>query len=168
MLEICDRSESKTGEPIEEQLELCFELRQKRQFRCTLRSGDEAIVRLPRGPILRGGDLLRASDGKLIEIIAAPEKLLQIESNDRDGLARLAYHLGNRHVAVEVGDGCLRIAEDSVLENMLVGLGAKVQRVVAPFEPEAGAYASGHRHGEEPSQAGRIHQYAPKPVASDQ
>ena len=62
----------------------------------------------------------------------------------------------------EVGDGCLRIAEDSVLENMLVGLGAKVQRVVAPFEPEAGAYANGHRHGEEPSQAGRIHRIRSK------
>lgn len=168
MIEIRERSDSSRSEDAAEQLELCFELRQKRQLRCKLRSGRDALLRLPRGPILRGGDFLRASEGTLVEIIAAPEKLLQIESNDPSDLSRLAYHLGNRHVAVEIGDGCLRIAEDAVLETMLVGLGAKVQRVVAPFEPEAGAYASGHRHGAEPSRPGRIHEYAPKPLASDQ
>jgi urease accessory protein len=168
MLEIHDRSEASQGELAAEQLELCFDLRQKRQLRCKLRSGNEAVLRLSRGPVLRGGDLLRASDRTLIEIIAAPEKLVQIESNNPGDLARLAYHLGNRHVAVEVGDRYLRIAEDPVLENMLVGLGAKIQHVVAPFEPEAGAYAGAHRYGEGPSQPSRIHEYVPKPAASDQ
>ncbi len=166
MIEISERSESNRGAPLAGQLELSFAARQKRQFSSRLRSGEEALVRLPRGPILRGGEVLRASDGALIEVIAAPESLLQIESSHPSELPRLAYHLGNRHVAAQVGDGFLRIAEDPVLEKMLLGLGATVRRVIAPFEPEAGAYAHGHRHGEETGRPGRIHEYGPEPVAS--
>ena len=110
MIEISERSESNRGAPLAGQLELSFALRQKRQFSSKLRSGEEALVRLPRGPILRGGDLLRTSDGALIEVIAAPESLVRIEANHPSELARLAYHLGNRHVATQVGDGFLRIA----------------------------------------------------------
>ncbi len=159
MIEIVDRIDANSGLPPAGQLEINFALRQKRQFAAKLRTGEEALVRLPRGPVLRGGDILRAGNGTLIEVIAAPEALLHIASNGPSELARLAYHLGNRHVAVEVGDGFLRIAEDSVLEQMLFGLGATVHRVVASFEPEAGAYAFGHRHGEEANQPGRIHEY---------
>lgn len=166
MIEIGDRSGSNRGAPLAGQLELSFALRQKRQFTSKLRSGEEALVRLPRGPILRGGDLLRTSEGRMIEVIAAPENLLQIEANHPSELARLAYHLGNRHVATQVGDGFIRIAEDPVLENMLLGLGATVRRVVAPFEPEAGAYAHGHRHSEEAGGSGRIHEYGPATVTS--
>ena len=115
---------------------------------------------------MRGGDLLRTSEGKMIEVIAAPENLFQIEANHPRELARLGYHLGNRHVATQVGDGFLRIAEDPVLENMLLGLGATVRRVVAPFEPEAGAYAHGHRHSEETGRPGRIHEYGLEPITS--
>jgi len=166
MLEICQRIDS-SHEPAKEQIELCFELRQKRQFHCILRSGRVALVRLPRGPILRGGDLLLASDGALIEVVAAPEHLLQVESCAASELARLAYHLGNRHVAVEVGTDCLGVAEDPVIEKMLVGLGAKVRRVVGPFEPEAGAYAHSHSPGERASGPGRIHDYVPTPDTGD-
>jgi urease accessory protein len=91
--------------------------------------------------VLRGGDLVTTTDGRVVEIVGAPEKLLHIES---ESLAKVAYHLGNRHVAVQVGEGFLRIAEDHVLEEMLRGLGARVSHVEAPFEPEAGAY--GHHH----------------------
>jgi len=136
-------------------LELPFEQRQKSRFKAKLASGEEVGVMLPRGEILRGGDLVTASDGRVIEVVAQPEALLNVQCEKPNDLARIAYHLGNRHVAVEVGDGYLRIAHDHVLDRMLEGLGAKVSHVTAPFEPEAGAYAGvGHEHG-----AGKIHDH---------
>jgi urease accessory protein len=122
-------------------LVLSFEQRQKSRLRAQLESGEEVALMLPRGNVLRGGDVVKTTDGREIEIVAAPEKLLHIESSS---LAKIAYHLGNRHVAVQIGDGFLRIAEDHVLEEMLRRLGARVSHVEAPFEPEAGAY--GHHH----------------------
>ena len=124
-----------------ERLELPFELRQKSRLRARLASGEEVGLMLARGTVMRGGDVVRAMDGREVEIVAAKEKLLHIES---DHLARVAYHLGNRHVPVQVGHGFLRIAEDHVLEEMVRQLGARVSRIEAPFEPEAGAY--GHHH----------------------
>jgi len=138
-------------------LELPFEMRQKSRFKAKLASGEEVGVLLPRGEILRGGDLVTASDGRVIEVVSQPEKLLHIERESEKpvDLAKIAYHLGNRHVPVEVGDDYLRIAEDHVLERMVEGLGAKVTRVTAPFEPEAGAYGGvGHEHG-----AAKIHDH---------
>jgi urease accessory protein len=137
------------------QLRLPFESRQKSRLRTKLVSGEEVALLLPRGEILRGGDLVVASDGRVIEVLAEPEKLLHIES---DGLARVAYHLGNRHVPVQVGAGFLRIAADHVLEEMLKKLDATVSHVEAPFEPEAGAYAGGHAHHEEEHEA-KIHDH---------
>ena len=122
-------------------LELPFELRQRSRLRASLDTGEYAALILPRGEILRGGDLLAAADGRVVEIVALPERLLHIEADD---LARVAYHLGNRHVAVQLGAGFLRIAEDHVLEALARRLGARVSRVLAPFEPEAGAYAHPH------------------------
>jgi urease accessory protein len=120
---------------------LSFEERQKSRLRAKLESGDEVALILPRGNVLRGGDVVKATDGREVEIVAAAEKLLHVES---PSLARIAYHLGNRHVAVQLGEGFLRIAEDHVLEDMLRKLGARVSHIEAPFEPEAGAY--GHHH----------------------
>lgn len=122
-------------------LVLPFEERQKSRLRARLESGEEVALVLPRGKVLRGGDRVTTTDGRVVEIVGAAEKLLHIEA---DSLARVAYHLGNRHVPVQVGNGFLRIAEDHVLEDMLRGLGARVTHVEAPFEPEAGAY--GHHH----------------------
>lgn len=122
-------------------LVLSFEERQKSRLRAKLESGEEIALVLPRGRILRGGDRVTTTDGRVVEIVGAPEKLLHIEGSS---LARIAYHLGNRHVAVQVGEGFLRIAQDHVLEDMLRRLGARVTHVEAPFEPEAGAY--GHHH----------------------
>jgi urease accessory protein len=138
------------------QLRLAFEQRQKSRLKTRLVSGEEVALLLPRGEILRGGDLVTASDGRVIEVIAEPEKLLHIES---DALAKLAYHLGNRHVPVQVGDGFLRIAVDHVLEEMVKKLGAKVSAVEAPFEPEAGAYAGAHHQHEEMGHGGKIHEH---------
>ena len=116
---------------------LAYEYRQRSRQRARLDSGEEIGMVMPRGEILRGGDRVLASDGRVFEVVSAPERLLHVEA---PSLARLAYHLGNRHVPVQLGDGFLRIAEDRVLEDMLRGLGASVARVEAPFEPESGAY----------------------------
>lgn len=136
-------------------LELPFEVRQKSRFKAKLDSGEEVGVVLPRGEILRSGDLVTASDGRVFEIRSLPEEVLNIETSNPKDLARVAYHLGNRHVPVEVGEGYLRIAHDHVLERMLEGLGAKISHAIAPFEPEAGAYGgAGHEHG-----AAKIHDH---------
>ncbi|THF66573.1 urease accessory protein UreE [Pseudothauera nasutitermitis] len=140
-----------------EYLELSFEYRTKSRLRATLRSGEEVGLFLPRGTILRGGMKLEAADGRVVEVLAAPEELLEVRCADALELARAAYHLGNRHVAVELGEGWLRIQADHVLENMLLGLGATVAAITAPFEPESGAYAHGHQHPGEASSAARIH-----------
>ena len=116
---------------------LAFEYRQRSRQRARLDSGEEIGMVMPRGEVLRGGDRLLASDGRVFEVVSAPERLLHIEA---PSLARIAYHLGNRHVPVQVGEGFLRIAEDHVLEDMLRRLGASVMHVEAPFEPEGGAY----------------------------
>jgi len=118
-------------------LSLAFERRQRSRQRAMLDSGEEIGMVMPRGEVLRGGDRLLASDGRVFEVVSAPEALLHIEA---PSLARIAWHLGNRHVPVQLGAGFLRIAEDRVLETMLRGLGASVTRVEAPFEPEGGAY----------------------------
>ena len=134
-------------------LTLPFEQRQKSRLRATAENGEEVALILPRGRVLRGGDRVAATDGREVEIVAAPEKLLHIESAE---LARVAYHLGNRHVPLQVGPGFLRIAHDHVLEEMARKLGARVSTVEAPFEPEAGAYR--HQH-DEMGHGGKIHDH---------
>jgi urease accessory protein len=120
-----------------DRLSLAFERRQRSRQRALLDSGEEIGMVMPRGEVLRGGDRVLASDGRVFEVVSAPERLLHIEAAS---LARIAYHLGNRHVPVQVGEGFLRIAQDHVLEDMLRRLGASVAHIEAPFEPETGAY----------------------------
>jgi len=139
-------------------LRLPFELRQKSRLHAKLASGEEVALMLPRGEVLRGGDLVTASDGRIIEVVAEVEKLLHVECDGPQALARAAYHLGNRHVPVEVGTSYLRITYDHVLEEMLKGLGAKVSAIESAFEPEAGAYGGGHQHGEM-GHGGKIHEF---------
>ena len=146
-----------------EQLRLPFERRQKSRQRATLASGEEIAIDLPRGQVLRDGDLLMASDRRVIQVVAEPERVVQVEANDAHDLARAAYHLGNRHVAVQVGPDWLRIAADPVIERMLVGLGMRLASLEAAFEPEAGAYAPHHRHDNESGHGGRIHEFGSKP-----
>jgi urease accessory protein len=145
------------------ELRLPFERRQKTRQRAMLVSGEEVAIELPRGQVLRGGDWVVASDGRVIEVVAQPERVTHIECDTPLGLARAAYHLGNRHVPVEVGDGWLRIAADAVLERMLEGLGARLTPMEAPFEPEAGAYGAHHRHDNESGHGGRIHEFQSGP-----
>lgn len=111
--------------------------------------GTEFLLDLPEAVILRNGDALVLEDGRLVEIVAAPEELTEVRCGDARQLARVAYHLGNRHVHVEVLENRLRIRRDHVLEDMVRGLGAKVAHIESPFEPDSGAYeaAEAHNHG---------------------
>ena len=148
------------GSAAQAQLKLPFDMRQKSRLRTRLVDGEEAWLMLPRGEILRGGDLLLAADGRVVAVVAETEDVLHAAGMNATELARAAYHLGNRHVPVQVGDGFLRIAADHVLAEMLRGLGATLTPMRAPFEPEAGAYAAGHQHhSDEGGHAGRIHEY---------
>lgn len=127
-------------------LELPFDLRNRSRLRTSL-NGEEAGLFLERGTVLRGGDLLLADDGRVIEVVAAKETVSTVRSSDAGQLARAAYHLGNRHVALQIGDGWLRYQHDHVLDDMVRGLGFSIAIDEAPFEPEAGAYGAGaHQH----------------------
>ncbi len=132
--------------PAAEKLVLPFELRQKSRLRARLASGREVGLFLERGIVLRGGDLLLAEDGTVIEVVAALETLSVVREADAARLARAGYHLGNRHVPVEIGSSWLRYGHDHVLDDMLRGMGFTVVVEQAPFEPEAGAY--GHSHSD--------------------
>ena len=150
------------GVKVRGELRLPFDRRQRSRQRATLASGEEVAIALPRGEVLRGGDWVVASDGRVIEVIAETERILHVECEDAEHLARAAYHLGNRHVPLQVGPGWLRLAADHVLEEMLNGLGARVTSLDAPFEPEAGAYGAHHRHDNESGHGGRIHEFGDK------
>ena len=142
-------------------LVLPFELRQKSRLRTTVAGGEEIGLFLERGTVLRDGDCLAADDGRVVRVAAAEEDLMEVRCANADGLARAAYHLGNRHTPMQVGQGWLRFGVDSVLAGMLRGLGATVTTVRAPFEPEAGAYAAGHHaHSGDAKHAGIIHDFA--------
>jgi urease accessory protein len=134
--------------PATERLILPFELRQKSRLRTRLESGEEAALFLERGTLLRGGDKLEAADGRIVAVVAAAEHLLEVRAGSSRELARAAYHLGNRHIPVEVGAGVLKLEYDHVLELMLQGLGVDITESQGPFEPEAGAYGGGHHHHE--------------------
>jgi urease accessory protein len=141
------------------ELILPFDLRIRSRLRTHLASGEEAVLRTERGAILRGGECLKSEDGRVVRVSAAPENVMHVTCADQFELTRAAYHLGNRHVPVEIGDGYLRIAADHVLCDMLLGLGAKVEELEAPFEPESGAYGGGHQHHGDGGHGGKIHQY---------
>ena len=134
-------------EPVDAQatLTLPFEQRQKSRLRIRLDNGRDAGLFLPRGTVLRHGDRLRATSGLVVEVRAAPETVSTARADDALLLARAAYHLGNRHVALQLGSGWLRYSHDHVLDDMARELGLTVSREQAPFEPEAGAYG-GERH----------------------
>lgn len=138
-----------------ERLELTFDTRCKSRLRTQLASGEECGLFLERGTVLRGGDKLIANDGRIVEVIAAPEKLMEALSGDPLLITKAAYHLGNRHVAVQLLPGKLRFTADHVLGEMVRGLGLKVSEIEAPFEPESGAYGAHGGHGHSADGEGR-------------
>ena len=130
-------------------LSLPINSRVKSRIKVTLDDGREAGLFLPRGKILRNGDLLSSEEGLVVEIKAAPELVSTVTSDNPHALAVASYHLGNRHVPLQVEPEWLRYLHDHVLDDMVKGLGLSVKTETAPFEPEAGAYqssANGHHH----------------------
>jgi urease accessory protein len=142
----------------DDRLVLPFDRRHKSRLRTRLESGIEVGLFLERGTILRDGDCLKTEEGLLVRVVAAPEKVYLVRCESTLQLMRAAYHLGNRHVPLEIGDGWLKLKRDAVLRDMLLGLGATVSDAELPFDPEAGAYGGGHSHGDE-SYRPIIHQH---------
>lgn len=134
-------------------LTLPYDARKRSRQRVRLDDGKEAALLLPRGTLLRGGDRLQLSNHDVVVVKAAPESVSTVVAADPVQLARVAYHLGNRHVPLQVGAGWLRYQHDHVLDDMVRGLGAEVRAETAPFEPEGGAHAHGgdtaHTHAHE-------------------
>ncbi len=125
-------------------LTLLFEARQKSRLLVRLDSGAEAGVFLPRGTVLRDGDRLLADDGRVVLVRAAAEPVSVVRTADALLFARACYHLGNRHVSLQLDNGELRYLRDHVLDDMVRGLGLTVEHALMPFEPERGAYHHGH------------------------
>src|SRR5246127_1363212 len=136
---------------------LDFDDRHRRRMAMTGTRGLEFLLDLENAVALRGGDALVLEDNRLIEVVAAPEPLIEIRGADPHHLIRVAWHLGNRHLPTQIMAKALRIRRDHVIEAMVRGLGARVIEIEAPFDPEGGAYAGtahdhphehhGHDHG---------------------
>ncbi len=124
-------------------LVLDYDARQKHRFLATLEGGGELAVQLPRGSVLADGDVLETDAGTHVLVRAAAETLSVARSSDMLLLARVAYHLGNRHVALEIAPGCVKYRHDHVLDAMVRRLGLEVASEEAAFSPEGGAYAKG-------------------------
>ncbi len=143
---------------------LDYEGRYRRRIAMTCVRGTEFMLDLPDAVILQNGDALVLDDGRLVEIVAAPEELAELRCADVMQLARIAWHLGNRHITAQIMPNRIRIRRDHVIEDMARGLGAKLAHIEAPFEPDRGAYDEpankkshhhdhshhdhGHAHGE--------------------
>lgn len=145
MLELI--AKTSTGGPASDVLRLPYDLRQRSRQRVRLESGREAALLLVPGTTLEEGDALCSPDGVIVQVQAAAEEVATAHSHEPLLLARACYHLGNRHVALQVGAGWLRFQPDHVLEEMVRGLGMEVRHERAPFEPEHGAYHASSRNG---------------------
>ncbi len=135
-----------------------FDERHRRRVAMTGIRGFEFLLDLPEAIMLRSGDALALEDGRVVEVLSAPEPLAEISARDSKHLVRVAWHLGNRHLPTQILGSKLRIRRDHVIEEMARGLGAEVKQIEAPFDPEGGAYAQhvathghdhahGHEHG---------------------
>jgi urease accessory protein len=139
-----------SGETVD-RVVLDYDDRHRRRMAMAGAKGTPFLLDLPAATELRGGDALVLEDGRLIEVVAAPEPLLEIRCADPLHLARVAWHLGNRHLPTQLLPKALRIRRDHVIAEMARQLGAQVVEVAAPFDPEGGAYAapsSHHRHSD--------------------
>jgi urease accessory protein len=140
---------------------LDFDDRHRRRMAMTGTRGLEFLLDLENAVALRGGDALVLEDGRLIEVVAAAEPLVEIRGADPLHLVRVAWHLGNRHLPTQIIPKGLRIRRDHVIEAMVKGLGARVIEIEAPFNPEGGAYAAGHapeNHAHGPGAHDHAHQ----------
>jgi urease accessory protein UreE len=142
--------------PASATLTLPFELRRRSRLLVRLDNGEEAGLFLERGTVLKDGDELAGSDGRIVRVVASAESVYVVRPTAACTLAQAAYHLGNRHVPVEIGAESLKIECDPVLRDMLEQAGAIVSEDTAAFQPEPGAYGGGHRHGHD---AGHAEEY---------
>ena len=136
---------------------LDYEGRYRRRIAMTGVRGVEFMLDLPDAVVLRNGDALVLDDGRLVEIVSAPEELAEIRCGDPQELAEVAYHLGNRHVTAQIMANRIRIRRDHVLEEMARGLGAKIAHIEAPFEPDGGAYEKKEKKKAEAEKRGHKH-----------
>ena len=120
--------------------------RHRRRILLRTEAGAELLLDLASAVRLRDGDGLALQNGGVVQVCAKPEKLLEIHAHEEGELVRIAWHLGNRHLPVQLLDERIRIRADHVIQEMVVGLGGHVDEIEAPFDPEAGAYAGGHNH----------------------
>lgn len=126
---------------------LDFDARHRRRIRLTADHGEDVLLDLAKTVAMADGDGLQLDDGRWFRITAAAESLVEVRHADRHQLMRLAWHLGNRHLPTEIREDALRIRPDHVIEEMLHGFGAALDKVQAAFQPEGGAYGATHNHG---------------------
>lgn len=136
---------------------LDYDDRHRRRMVMTGVGGMSFLLDLPNATELRGGDALMLEDGRLVEVVAAPEPLLEIRCSDPLHLARVAWHLGNRHLPTQLLPNALRVRRDHVIADMAAQLGAEVVEIAAPFDPEAGAYARAAGHRQEAHDHNHVH-----------
>lgn len=139
-----------TGKPVDV-VRLDYDRRTRRRIALTSAGGLAFLLDLAKAPVLRAGDGIRLEDGRMVAVEAAPERLLEITCADASELARVAWHLGNRHLAAEIAARVIHIRDDHVIADMVRGLGARARPVQRAFNPEGGAYGEGavrgHTHG---------------------
>src|SRR6201988_118334 len=138
-------------------LTLDFDARHRRRIRLTADQGEDVLLDLPKAVAMADGDGLQLEDGRWLEVRAAAETIVEVRHKDLHKLARLAWHLGNRHFPTEIRDEVLRIRPDHVIEDMLRGFGADLTKVQVPFQPEGGAY-TGHGHHRPHREDGHHHE----------
>ncbi len=148
LLSPCDWS----AHPAADVITLDYDTRHRRRLALTADGGTAFLLDLPRAAVLLDGDGLLLDDGRLVRVAAAGEPLMHVVAGPGTSLARLAWHIGNRHLPAVIHDDHLLLREDHVIAAMLEGLGATVTHVMAPFTPEQGAYSGGghghsHEHG---------------------
>lgn len=158
-------AEQTAGKTIATTLTLPIDLRIKSRLKVTLDNGDTAGLFLTRGQLLRGGECLTDDAGSVVVMVkAAEEQVSTVRCDDSLLLSRICYHLGNRHVPLQIEAGFARYQHDYVLDEMVVGLGGLVAVEIAPFEPEAGAYQSqagaGHHHHHDDHEHGHSHDHS--------
>lgn len=139
------------AESAADSLTLDYDNRHRRRLKLMTDGGADVLLDLPKAVAMAHGDGLRLADGRWLAVLAAPEALVEIRAADATQLAKIAWHVGNRHFPAQLLDGAIRIRPDHVIEAMIAGLGGMLTRLDAPFQPEGGAYGgqaqTGHSHG---------------------
>ena len=146
--------------PVADRVTLDYDGRHRRRIVLTADRGTRFFLDFQHSRLLPGGAALELEDGRLIEVVAEPEALLEVRAADGPALLKLAWHIGNRHLAAQIFDDRILIRRDHVIADMLTGLGATLREVVAPFDPEGGAYGGahmGHDHDHDHHHHGHSH-----------